>query len=236
MARSHGSATRVIVNNAHLSGSLAGWRFEHRRLMADNTNLLSTGEQWKPGQLAGSLGLTGFFDAAVGDITDTLQTAATTTDGLLVTAFAETPAIGSWAFIGAGNVSARDYPAPVKDLVKIQVTGTPNDGIDMGVTLHVLGAETASTNSTSVDNAAASSNGAVASLHVTAYSGLTNIVIKSQHSTDNSAWSDLMTFTTVTGTTWERKTVTGTVNRYTRSLWTVSGSGSCTFAMVLARR
>jgi hypothetical protein len=229
-------ATRVLVNNAHLSGSLAGWRFEHRRLLSDNTNLLSTGEQFRPGQLSGSLGLSGQFDTAVGDIQTTMDTARTTAGGLLVTAFAETPAIGSWAFIGEGNVSALDYPAPVKDLVKVDVTGTPNDGIDMGVTLHVLGAETASSNSTSVDNSAASSNGAIASLHVTAYSGLTNIVIKVQHSTDNSVWNDLITFTTVTATTWQRSTVSGTVNRYLRSLWTVSGSGSCTFAVACARR
>lgn len=236
MGRVHGSSTRVIVNSAHLSGSIAGWNFQHRRLYADNTNLLSTGDQWRPGQLSGSLGISGFFDAAVGDIQATLDTARTTAGGLLTTAFAETPAIGSWAFIGEGNVSALNYPAPVKDLVRVELEGTPNDGVDMAQTLHVLGAETTSSNSTSVDNTAGTTNGAVASLHVTAYSGLTNIVIKCQHSTDNSAWSDLITFTTVTGTTWERKTVTGTVNRYLRSLWTVSGSGSCTFAVACARR
>lgn len=236
MSRVHGSASRVLVNSAHLSGSIAGWRFEHKRLYADASNLLSMGEQWHPGQLSGTFGISGHFNAAAADITTTLDTARTTAAGLLVTAFAETPAIGSWAFIGEGNVSALDYPAPVKDLVKVELTGTPNDGVDMAQTLHVLGAETASSNSTSVDNTASSANGAVASLHVTAFSGLTNIIVKVQHSTDNSVWNDLITFTTVTALTWERKTVTGTVNRYLRSLWTVSGTGSCTFAVACARR
>jgi hypothetical protein len=236
LSRSHGKDTRVLVNSAHLSGSIAGWHFEHQRLYADASNLLSTGEQWHPGQLSGSLGISGHFNAAAGDIEATLDTARTTAAGLLVTIFAETPAIGSWAFFGEGNVSALDYPGAVKDLVKVELTGTPNDGVDVGVTLHVLAAETTDGNSTNVDNTASSAGGAVGTLHVTAFSGFTGVVFKIQHSPDNSAWSDLITFTTVTAATWERKTVTGTVNRHLRGFWDVTGSGSATFAIAGARR
>jgi hypothetical protein len=236
MARNHGKDTRIIVNSVHLSGQVSGWRFEHSRLYADVTNLLSVGEQFQPGQMAGSLGLSGFFEPTAGDIVTTLDTAAAAAGGLLVTAFPVTPAIGSLAFIGGGNVSARGYPAAVKDVVKVELTGTPDDGVDLGVTVHVLGAETATSNSTSVDNTLSSAGGAVASLHVTAYTGLTNIVCKVQHSTDNISFFDLITFSTVTATTWERQKITGTVNRYLRSLWTVTGVGSCTFAMACARR
>lgn len=237
MSRSHGIQTRVIVNAASLSGSVTGWRFDHRRsLQADVTVLTSTGDQFLPGQLSGGLAIGGVFDSAVGDIVSTLDTAAATTDGLLTTMFPETPAVGSFAFIGAGNVSARDYPAPVKDAVRVSLEATPNDGVDMGVTLHVLAAETADGNGTGVDNAASSANGGVASLHVTAYTGFTSVLFKVQHSTDNSSWSDLISFTSVTAATWERKTVTGTVNRYVRAFWDVTGSGSATFAMAFARR
>lgn len=235
--RSHGKDTRVLVNAAHLSGSISGWRFAHSRsLQADVSVLTSDGEQFLPGQLAGGVAISGVFDSAAGDIVATLQTAATTDAGLLTTMFPETPAVGSFAFIGEGNVSSRDYPSAVKDAVRITLEGTPNDGVDIGRTLHVLGAETADGNGTGVDNAASSANGGVASLHVTAYTGFTSVSFKVQHSTDNAAWSDLITFTSVTGTTWERKTVTGTVNRYVRAFWDVTGSGSVTFAMVLARR
>lgn len=236
MPRSHGKDTRVLVNNAHLSVSISGWRYEHRRLLSDVSVLTSNGEQFIPGQLGGSLGINGVFDSAVGDIVATMNTAATTEGGLLITAFPETPAVGSFAVFGEGNISARDYPAPVKDAVRVDITGTPNDGLDMGRTLHVLGAETADGNSTNVDNAASSAGGAVATLHVTVYTGFTNVVFKVQHSPDNSAWSDLITFTTVTGTTWQRSAVTGTVNRHLRAFWDVTGSGSATFAMVCARR
>lgn len=238
MARSHGKQTRVLVGSAHLSGSISGWRFEHRRLYGDVSNLLSDGEQWIPGQLAGTLTISGFFDADAGGIEKTFQTAATTDAGLLVTAFPETPAVGSFAFIAEGNVSARDAPSAVKDAVKLSITGTPHDGVDWGRTLHVLGAETATGNAASVDNAASSARGGVASLHVTAASGTTpSMTAVVQHSTDNSVFTDLITFTAATAATFERKTVSGTVNRFVRAQFTITGTTpSFTFAMVLARR
>uniref|UniRef100_UPI003BB56F59 hypothetical protein n=1 Tax=Thermoanaerobacterium sp. DL9XJH110 TaxID=3386643 RepID=UPI003BB56F59 len=79
-------------------------------------------------------------------------------------------------------------------------------------------AASADGNGTTVDNAASSSNGAVAHLHVTGFTGLSNAVIKVTHSTDNFSSSDvdLITFSTVSGLTSQRSTVTGTVNRYVR--------------------
>lgn len=236
MARSHGKQTRVLVNAASLSGSISDWKWNFRRILSDVSVLTSDGDQFIPGQIGGALGLTGVFESAAGDIVATLQTAATTDGGLLITAFGETPAVGSLAGFGEGNVSARDYPAAVKDAVRVTIEGTPNDGVDMGVTLHVLGAETADVNGTNVDNAASTAGGAVGVIHVTAFTGFTQAVLKVQHSPDNSAWSDLITFTTVTGITWQRSAVTGTVNRHLRSFLDVTGTGSITFAMVCARR
>lgn len=112
------------------------------------------------------------------------------------------------------------------------------DGItDLGVSLKPLAAITGDTDGTAVDNSASSVGGGVGHLHVTAYSGFTNAVIKVQHSTDNFGASivDLVTFTTVTGLTSQRSSVTGTVNRYLRYTVDVTGSGSITFAVSFAR-
>lgn len=236
MARVHTKDSRVLVNATHMSVHLSGWRFEHRRALSTVANLLSDGDQFIPGLLAGAVGLVGNYDGDAGTIGPVLDTANAAAAGLLTTICPFGLTIGKFAFISEGNVSAQDVTAAVADAVRITAEGTPNDGVDIGFLLHALTAETADGQATSVDNAASSANGAVASLHVTAFTGLTSAVLKVQHSADNSSWADLLTFTTATTTTWERKTVTGTVNRYLRAWWDVTGTGSITFAIAAARR
>lgn len=236
MARVHSKSSRVLVNASHLSGDVKSWQFEHRRNYGEVTNILGTGEEYTPGQLAGSVGIVGNFNSGAGNFSAVMDTAAATEAGLLVTIAPAGLTAGSLAFIADGNMSARSVDAAVKEAVAVSVTGTPNDGVDMGVLLHALTAETADGNGSGVDNAASSANGGVGAIHVTAYSGLTSISLKVQHSTDNSVWADLITFTSVTATTWERKAVTGTVNQYVRAWWDVTGTGSCTFLMAFARR
>lgn len=93
-------------------------------------------------------------------------------------------------------------------------------------------------NGTSLDNGASSPAGLAAVINhfsVTSVAGVTYVI---QHSTDNSSWSTLLTFTTVPVTATagygERKTVTGTVNRYLRVL--TSGTFTNAIAAVSVRR
>lgn len=103
---------------------------------------------------------------------------------------------------------------------------------DEGKILHALGAEVAGsgdTHTTSVDNAASSAAGGAGYLQVTALAlgGYTSVTCKVNHSADNSSFVALVTFTTVTAApAAERKTVTGTVNRYLDSSYAFVGSGS----------
>jgi hypothetical protein len=114
-----------------------------------------------------------------------------------------------------------------------QVTGQADLN---GVALTSLAAVTADANGTSVDNGAATSNGGVIHLHVTAYSGFTSVSAIFEHSTDNSAWSTKDTFTSVTAVGSERRVISGTINRYTRIRWDVTGTGSITAVAAVARR
>ena len=108
-------------------------------------------------------------------------------------------------------------------------------GIDSGVILHIKEAETGTENGASVDNGAASTNGYAALLHVFV-DNITSVTVKVQHSTDNSSWSDLCTFTAFSGVGSEIKTGTGTVNRYTRYIISAFTGTSTTFAVSFARR
>ncbi len=102
---------------------------------------------------------------------------------------------------------------------------------------HVLqGASSLSSTTTgsSHDNEAASSNGFHAHLHVLATSS-GNFAITIEHSTNDSAWATLATFTSTAGAiTAERQVGTGTVNRYVRSVLTRT-AGTITVFIAYAR-
>lgn len=108
-----------------------------------------------------------------------------------------------------------------------------------GVVLENNTSVTADTDGSSVDNGAATSNGAVAHLHVTAYSGFTSDAIIIEGSATGAFAGEettIVTFTTVTGLTSERVEVTGTVPRYLRVVDDVTGTGSITRFVAISRR
>lgn len=238
MTFGHGKDSRVLLNEVHASGNVQGWTAEAGRDFADVSTILDSGHRWLPGLKMGKVSLQGLFDNAASTLHTEAVAGHGVDDSLLFTVLPSGGVIGQPAFVGVCDLEGYSLESAVADAVKLTLEAQPNDGVEWGVSLHNLGAETADTNASSVDNAASSANGGVATLHVTAYSGLTNAVLKVQHSTDNSAWSDLVTFTTVTALTSERKVVAlaTTVNRYLRCATDVTGTGSVTFAMAFARR
>lgn len=237
MTFGHGSSSRLLLNDVNPSGQIQSWTCEAGREFADVTTILDGGYRWLPGQVGGKVTVQGLFDSAAGTLHQEIVPALGTDDGLLWTLFPSGYAtIGLPALISVCDIESYALTSGVSDAVKVEVDTTPDAGPDWGVLLHALGAETADVNSVSVDNAAASTNGAAASLHVTAYTGLTSAVVKVQHSTNNSTWADLITFTTVIAATAQRSTVTGTVNRYVRAVVDVTGTGSITYAVAFARR
>jgi len=93
-------------------------------------------------------------------------------------------------------------------------------------------------NGSSNDLTAASSNGGVAHLHLTAFATVTSDAITIEDSsTGSSGWATIATFTTATGVTSERVEITGTVKRYLRVVDTVvGGPGSVTRHVSFSRR
>ncbi len=109
----------------------------------------------------------------------------------------------------------------------------------MAITLHVLGAETASSNTATFDTlahlgaGAANKGGVVASLitqlDVTAASGTNETLdVLIQESMDGGTWYTLETYTQATGVTNAIKKSTETM-RYIRAKWTIGGTDTPTF-------
>lgn len=103
-----------------------------------------------------------------------------------------------------------------------------------GVVLVPSSSISSTTNGSTVDNGAASSNGCFANLHVLATSS-GDFAFTVEHSTDGSSWSTLLTFT-VDGSaiSSEVQSSSGTVNRYLRGVATRT-AGTITWALALAR-
>ena len=236
MAFLSGKDTKILVDDVDLSGY-----FNNLDETAELAGLVTTtfgkaAVTRVTGLKDGRVTLGGFFDSGVDAVDEEIRAAFTTFR--VFTAAKEGLVIGKPTTLLSALSTNYRRSAPVADVVSVSVDIEPDGGLDFGVSLHDLTAETATGNSASVDNAAATTTGAVAHLHVTAASGTTpSLTTKVQHSVDNAVWVDLITFTAATARTKERKTVTGTVNRYLRETRTISGTTpSFTFAVACARQ
>lgn len=240
MAFVHGTNGRILGDDLVLSGYLRSFEVGKEREMADVTVLTDNGHRFIPGLNNGTLSFEGLFDNtyAAGSIDDEMFTDNAGTVAV-VTAAPNGFAVGNR--VESLEVRQTNYAisSPVGDAVSLSASWTSEGAVDTGVSLRDLASASATANGTAVDNTAATTNGAVGALHVTANTRNGTTTVKLQHSVDNSVWVDLATFTVVGigATTAERVSATGTVNRYMRAVWTLAGAtGSITFAVAGCRR
>ena len=230
--------SRLYVGLLQFSGYTKGYNLAYQSEMLDVTVLTSTSKEFIPGQESATFNVDMLLDnaATASSQFGILYTAKSTPQ--VVTLAPSGTARGAETWQVQSNELNFNTTAPVADVVNATVAFQSDGLVDPGVVIDPETAITVDTNGTSVDNTAATSNGGVAHLHVTAYSGLTSNSIILEHSTNNSVWTTLATFTLVTGTGSERLVVAPgtTVNRYLRIRDDVTGTGSCTRFVSFARR
>lgn len=207
--------------------------------MLDVTSLANTSKAYIAGLEEYNLNVEGMFDNATGagSLWDALITPINS-DLIVATSVAPNGfANGSSVWLLPARTVTFDVSSAVADVVGFSLAFGAGQSASLGTSLLDLAALTSTGNGSSVDNAAATSNGYVANLHVTAVSGTTpSMAIVIQHSTNNSTWSTLATFTTATAATSQVLTGSGTVNRYVRASYTLSGTTpSFTTQISLAR-
>ena len=141
--------------------------------------------------------------------------------------------VGGYAIAFEGSVTDYTITNPVADLIKTSLKVDSCKARDQLAILHgfIGSTETITALGTTVDEGAAtqpgglpsSANGGVAYLQVPTFGG-GNLTPKVQHSVDGTTWVDLVTFVTVvSGNTYQRIEVAGTVNRYLRATWSITG-------------
>ncbi|NBR00684.1 MAG: hypothetical protein EBT97_09605 [Actinobacteria bacterium] len=230
--------SRLYVGLLNFSGYTRSYSHQYQSEMLDVTVLTSTSKEFIPGQESATFSADMLLDNAATATSQfgILYTAKSTPQVVTLAPSGTTRGAETWQLLA--NETNFSTTAPVADVVSAAVQFQADGLIDPGVILDPETAITIDTNGTSVDNTAATSNGGVAHLHVTAYSGLTSNSIIIEHSTNNSTWTTLATFTLVTGTGSERLVIAAgtTVNRYLRIRDDVTGTGSCTRFVSFARR
>jgi len=224
--------SRVLAGTLSASCYSRGFSLSSGVDMLDVSTLCDDAKAYIPGQESSTASFTLIYDEAQAAHAGTWATAG----NLPVTFLPGGAAVGDAAFLIDSIRTDYSTTTSVTGTVDASITTQTTGDTGYGVCVAALAAITTDTNGTAVDNAASSTNGGVAHLHVTAFAGLTSDVITIEHSTNNSTWATLATFTTVTAATTQRLAVTGTVNRYLRVVDDVTGTGSCTRLVAFARR
>ena len=200
--------------------------------LLDMTDITESAYERVRGRRDGTLAATTFFNAATGRAHPVLS-ALPTSD--VIASFWVGKTVGNPVAVCNGKQVGYDPTrSDAGDLTlktQIQANGY---GLEWGVQLTAgTQTDTEATDSDALDQGAQTTNGAQAYLHVFSVTG-TSCTVTIQDSADDSTFASLIAFTAATGATAERKTVTGTVDRYVR----VSTSGtftSCSFAVIFVR-
>lgn len=238
----------VLVNEVLVSSEVAGWSLGWNRQMSEVTTIGqpagNAGANFVPGLQSGTMGLRGpqQADPTTG-LTAEIQQAIGVDNSFIATCLPDGATVGKPAMFMVGDPTDYAVDASVADAVGMTFTAQADESVDMGYVLAPLQAYTVdSLTGVAVDRGASpltpTTRGLAAVVHVTAFSGFSGVLVKVQHSPDNSAWSDLATFTNITAIGRERISVpTGTtVNRYLRASVDVTGTGSVTLLVAAAPR
>lgn len=242
MAFIHGKGLDILANEFDMSQYFNQASTARTVETAETTTFGKTAKTYITGLMDGTLSLSGLFDGAANAVDQEITDVLGQNSGYVVSVDlnGNSFAIGTRVISLLGKLTSYEISAPVGDVVSVSSEFQSDEGVGNAISLHGLTAETATVNSTSQDNSASSSNGGFATLHVTANTVNNSCTFKVQHSSDNSTWADLSTFTVVATTvkTSERLTVASgtTVNRYLRASLTTAGTGSITYHINFARR
>lgn len=245
----HGKGTKVLLDEFDLSGYFNSVDMTQTIDTAETTTFSLSSKTYIKGLEDGTVSLSGLYSQDTDGSDEELSAILGSATTPLVTVAFDAGTIGNRCLVAKAHETNYSISNPVADVSSVSAdfnastdaTANLVRSITTGVML-TTGASIAYGdlgNLASVDNSASSANGGTAILHVTANTvGGGATTIKVQHSTDDSVWADLATFSAVSASTVtsEQKVVTGTVNRYVRATASTAGSsGAITFHIGFAR-
>jgi len=231
---------KVFLAQFNLTSYLNELEITHGAELQDNTVFGKTTRSMAPGLETLAFSLKGFLDFT-DDLQDEIIRTRVGTQSIPLTLAMQTGLENTRAYLLQGGLSAYDKGGAVGILAPFSLTGYASDGQKI---VNGLILEDGVTARTATGTGTARQVGAVgaaqqlyAILHVLAYSGITNVVIKvqSDDAVGFPSAADRITFTTVTGLTSQYATpVAGEIlDDWWRISWTITGTGSVSFVVAV---
>lgn len=243
MAFLPGYSSKVFVNEFAVCATVSAWTAAHQRTVSEVTAMCQGANgapSYVPGLKAGTITMAGPQDSSGQSLHTEIVNSLGVDNDLQIMLLPDGDEVGKFAIFATCDATDYATDANVADASAFSASAMADESVEMGFVLHALGAETVDANGTSVDRGVGitSALGLAAAVHVTAYSGLTSLALKVQHSTDNSVWADLVSFASITAVGKQQVSVAAgtTINRYLRVVTDVTGTGSVTFLAAAAPR
>lgn len=239
MAFLHGKNTAVFYNGSNLSPYFNEASVSQDIETAETTTFGKSAKTYITGLKDGTLSAAGMFDGEEDAVDSVLSSVIGAESADVITLCPEGATAAKVSFSAAARETSYEISSPVGDVVSANLEVQATDGVDRGVIVAANSVASASGQSTSIDQSAASTNGAVAYLHVTANNRDGATTVKVQDSSDNVTFADLITFSSVSAsaTVGQKVSVTGSVDQYVRAEIIPGGSsGSVTYTLAFARK
>lgn len=238
MSFSHSRAALLYVNGYDLTTYFNSMGVDASADLPDTTTFGAYAKNYIAGIGDATFKADGFYDPTAGASADKLEQALNVFQGAL----SYYPYGDTSGNLGVGMYeigTKYETNSDITDANKVSAEFQSSKGFEPVVSVRALATTSAAGTSSVVDNGAATSAGAVGYLQATSCVGGT-LTVKLQHSSDNSTYLDLITFTAVTNSTAgtaERVYPAGTttVHRYVRSTWTMP-AGTAYFNTSVGRR
>lgn len=231
MSYNHGKDANVFVDGYDFSGYLSSAEMSSDIDVSETTTFMHQSKTYILGTSGSTLTMDGYFDDQA--TADNIMNSAFSSNESILSYYPSGSALGRPGYAFVGVQSSFSVSASVTDNVSFSVAVSSSAGVFRTQSLIAMSTLTSSDEGDSLDNGAGSTYGGYGFLHAANISG--TITVKIQHSTNNSSWTDLATFSSITSEGSELVSIVGTVNRYARVLYTISSGGSVDLQVGLNR-
>lgn len=238
MAHRHGTTARFYYHTLDFSDYVEEVDPSFEREMAEHAVLSDTWKRNLPGLRTFGVSLGGIYDSSAGAIDPTAWAMFGENTQRPFAWLPDGDVLARKCYVGVSNKSSLQITA-ANDVIKMPTAAVGSGLTYRGEILHTLSQESTTSQGAAQDGGAASNYGAVAYLICTEYTDLTDITVLLEHSDDDISYSTLVSFTALTDVGSESKTVAagaGSVKRYVRAAWTVTGTGTATFFVAWYRK